>query len=294
MKFTQQDIKLFDEIFKSASGYVLDFSNRTMREFFEEELSIDIDNEMYLDDGDSKAKRLRCFIKKTDRDTVLKVIDKLWVYRKLMTTDPVTARDEILYAQLVERINNTDVVSAQGIIPPTISIINSIDIGYFLQELETMKSMPPQQRGYRFEGWLNELFSAFRLSPNAGFRITGEQIDGSFNLHNETYLIEAKWHNQKTAANDLHVFQGKLTQKATWTRGVFISWQGFSPDAFNAWGNAKSVICVTGYDLYHMLSNNISLIDMLEKKIRIAAERGEYYISIDKLYPDIIKYGRSH
>ncbi|CDQ52081.1 unnamed protein product [Klebsiella pneumoniae] len=100
--------------------------------------------------------------------------------------------------------------------------------------METMKSMPPQQRGYRFEGWLNELFSAFRLSPNAGFRITGEQIDGSFNLHNETYLIEAKWHNQKTSALDLHVFQGKLSQKATWTRGVFISWQGFSPDAFNA------------------------------------------------------------
>ncbi len=294
MKFTQQDIKLFDEIFKSASGYVLDFSNRTMREFFEEELCIDIDNEMYLEEGDSKTKRLRCFIKKTDRDTVLKVIDKLWAYRKLMTTDPVTARDEILYTQLTERIKNTDVVSSQGIIPPTISVIHSIDSGYFLNELETMKSMSPQQRGYRFEGWLNELFSAFRLSPNAGFRITGEQIDGSFNLHNETYLIEAKWHSQKTSALDLHVFQGKLSQKATWTRGVFISWQGFSPDAFNAWGNSKSVICVTGYDLYHMLSNNISLIDMLEKKIRIAAERGEYYVSIDKLYPGIIKPGHSN
>ena len=73
-------------------------SNRTMREFFVEELSIDIDNEMYLVEGDSKSKRLRCFIKKTDLDTVLKVIDKLWVYRKVMTTDPVTARDEILYA----------------------------------------------------------------------------------------------------------------------------------------------------------------------------------------------------
>ncbi|CDQ52082.1 unnamed protein product [Klebsiella pneumoniae] len=51
---------------------------------------------------------------------------------------------------------------------------------------------------------------------------------------------------------------------------------------------------MTGYDLYHMLSNNISLIDMLEKKIRIAAERGEYYVSIDKLYPGIIKPGHSN
>ena len=97
--------------------------------FFEEELSIDIDNKMYLEEGDSKAKRLRCFIKKTDRDTVLKVIDKLWAYRKLMTTEPVTARDEILYTQLIERIKNTDVVSSQGIIPPTISVIHSIKEG---------------------------------------------------------------------------------------------------------------------------------------------------------------------
>ncbi|WP_306495003.1 hypothetical protein [Serratia ureilytica] len=191
----------------------MDFSNRTMREFFEEELSIDIDNEMYLDESDSKAKRLRCFIKKTDRDTVLKVIDKLWAYRKLMTTDPVRARDEILCNQLIERMKNIDVVSSQGIIPPTISVIHSIDAGYFLNELETMKSMSPQQRGYRFEGWLNELFSAFRLSPNAGFRITGEQIDGNFNLHNETYLIEKNGTVRKLQPSTCISFRGNCRNR---------------------------------------------------------------------------------
>jgi len=258
-----------------------------MREFFEEELSIDIDNEIYKDDGTSKAKRLRCFIKKSDREIVLVVLDKLWAYRKTMKTPLMTPNDEMSYSNLIERLKKVDIISSVGIVPPTLETTNVPNYIYFINELETMKIMIPQQRGYRFESWLNELFKAFRLIPNQGFRIIGEQIDGSFILHNETYLVEAKWHSQKTAAPDLHVFQSKLDQKATWTRGVFISWQGFSSEAFEAWGRKKSIICITGYDLYHMLTNNISLVELLERKIRHAAERGEYFISIDKLYPNL-------
>lgn len=287
MKFTSQDIKLFDEVFVNVygAGYILDFSDKTMRAFFEEELSIDIDNDIYKDDGTSKAKRLRCLIKKSDREIVLVVLDKLWAYRKSMKTHPMTPDDEISYSHLIGRLKNVDVISSVGIIPPKLETTSTPNYLYFIGELESMKIMTPQQRGYRFESWLNELFTVFRLIPNPGFRIIGEQIDGSFILHNETYLVEAKWHAQKTAAPDLHVFQSKLDQKATWTRGVFISWQGFSSEAFEAWGRNKSIICITGYDLYHMLTNNISLIELLEKKIRHAAEKGEYYISIDKLYP---------
>ncbi|MDN8601819.1 restriction endonuclease [Citrobacter sp. S2-9] len=289
MKFTSQDIKLFDEIFTkiNGAGYILDFSDKKMREFFEEELAIDIDNDIYKDDGLSKAKRLRCFIKKSDRETVLAVLDKLWTYRKTIKTHPMTPDDEMSYSRLIERLKSVDDISSVGIVPPKLETTNTPNYQYFIRELEAMKAMNPQQRGYRFESWLNELFAAFHLIPNPGFRIAGEQIDGSFILHNETYLVEAKWHNQKTAAPDLHVFQSKLEQKATWTRGVFISWQGFSSEAFEAWGKNKSIICITGCDLYYMLTNNISLIELLEKKIRHAAERGEYFIAIDKLYPGL-------
>ncbi|MEI7265938.1 restriction endonuclease [Pectobacterium versatile] len=289
MKFTSQDIKLFDEVFVNVygAGYILDFSDKTMKVFFEEELSIDIDNDIYKDDGASKAKRLRCFIKKSDREIVLAVLDKLWAYRKAMKKYPMTPEDEISYSHLIERLKNVDITSSVGIVPPKFETTSTPNYLYFISELESMKMMTPQQRGYRLESWLNELFAAFRLIPNPGFRIIGEQIDGSFLLHNETYLVEAKWHAQKTAAPDLHVFQSKLDQKATWTRGVFISWQGFSSEAFEAWGRNKSIICITGYDLYHMLTNNISLIELLEKKIRHAAEKGEYFISIDRLYPNL-------
>lgn len=37
-----------------------------------------------------------------------------------------------------------------------------------------------------------ELFHAFALAPPSQFRLVGEQIDGSFDLSNTTYLVEAK------------------------------------------------------------------------------------------------------
>lgn len=290
MKFTSQNIRLFDDIFVNAhgAGYVLDFSDRTMREFFEEELSIDIDNDIYKDDGTSKAKRLRCFIKKSDRNTVLTVLDRLWIYRKEMQTPSMTPKDKTSYLKLIGNLKKVDTLSSLGLAPPTLEKTSVVDYPYFINELKIMKQMHPQKRGYRFESWLNELFSAFSLLPNSGFKMAGEQIDGSFLLDNEIYLVEAKWQSLKTAASDLHIFQSKLDQKARWARGVFISWHGFSTEAFEAWGREKSTICITGYDLYHMLNNNINLIELLNKKIRYAAERGKYLISIDKLYPNLV------
>lgn len=51
----------------------------------------------------------------------------------------------------------------------------------------------PQRRGYEYERFLTDLFAAYDLTPRSPFKQTGEQIDGSFRLHGETYLVEAKW-----------------------------------------------------------------------------------------------------
>ena len=88
--------------------------------------------------------------------------------------------------------------------------------------MNEMKSLPPHPRGFRFEARLAELFSIFKLAPRSSFRNTGEQIDGSFRLNDEFYLIEAKWHQKRTSAADLHVFEGKLSTKAT-GHAVFLS-----------------------------------------------------------------------
>lgn len=57
------DRRSLESLLGMSSGVVLDFSNRTFREFVFEAVKIDIEDERYAVDGPSKAKRLRAFWK---------------------------------------------------------------------------------------------------------------------------------------------------------------------------------------------------------------------------------------
>ena len=63
-----------------GSGYVLDFSDRTFSEFFEEHTRRDIDAPVYRERGTSKANRLRGFWAAEDNYLVGKVIQALIQY----------------------------------------------------------------------------------------------------------------------------------------------------------------------------------------------------------------------
>jgi hypothetical protein len=52
-----------------------------------------------------------------------------------------------------------------------------------------ISQLDPQQRGRRFEEFLGEVFESFGLAPRVDFRLVGEQIDGSFKLNGQTYLL---------------------------------------------------------------------------------------------------------
>ena len=144
---------------------------------------------------------------------------------------------------------------------------------------------PPQRRGYEYERFLNELFAAYGLTPRAPFRLTGEQIDGSFKLHGETYLVEAKWQAGLTGQSDLLTFSGKVSGKATWTRGLFISNSGFSEDGLKAFGTGRrtNIICADGFDLHQIVHNRLSLIDVLDEKLRRAAETNLAFVPVRDL-----------
>lgn len=292
MKLKKQDLKLFNLVFEREPGWILDFTNPTLSAFFDEELNIDIDDERYLEDGPSKARRVRCLLKKVDRETALRVLNALWQHKT--EAMPEQAEQSRNYWQaLIFRLENTDADSAIGDKP--VQAWHGIGWPSLVAEMNEMKTLAPHPRGFRFEKWLAELFSAFKLAPRSSFRNTGEQIDGSFRLNDEFYLMEAKWHQNRTPAADLHVFEGKLSTKATWTRGVFISWMGFTNEGLMAFGKGKRVICVSGYDLYHSLCQGIALPDLLEAKLRHAAETGEPYAQFYRLYalkkkiPDTLK-----
>jgi hypothetical protein len=72
------EMRLIEDAFDMRHGYVLDFSNQTFREFFEDEFGIDIYDEKYAVKGSSKANRLRAFIATEDAHMVTRVVRRLW------------------------------------------------------------------------------------------------------------------------------------------------------------------------------------------------------------------------
>jgi hypothetical protein len=151
--------------------------------------------------------------------------------------------------------------------------------------LMSLTERPPHERGYQFEKFLKKLFDAFGLEAERPFRLTGEQIDGSFLLDRDTYLVEAKWHNERTGAADLHAFHGKLDQRAAWGRGLFVSYTGFTDQGIVAFGRARKVICLDGRDLSESFQRRLPLPEVLRRKVRKAVEHGVTLARVSDLFP---------
>lgn len=69
-----------EKLLQMNGGYVLDFSNDSFQRFIYENSGIDIYNDRYLEFGNSKANRLRCFWKKESNQTVSKILLSLLEY----------------------------------------------------------------------------------------------------------------------------------------------------------------------------------------------------------------------
>ena len=279
------DIKFLDELFEMQSGYVLDFSDRTMSQFFAEELNVDIDHPRFMQNGTSKAKRTRCYVRTVDKDSAVRALRALWSHRKAyheLRSVKETVKDaEGRFFELLDRVKAGSSAYAGTAPQPA---FNWPKIAKLRSDLVAMVQLPSQERGYAFEKFLRELFNAFNLEARSPFRNRGEQIDGSFVLGNEIYLLEAKWQGQKVGIGELHAFQGKIQEKAAWTRGLFISDSGFSEDGLHAFGRGKSIVCMDGLDLYEMLERKLPLNHVLEQKIRKASETGAPFARVRDLF----------
>ena len=288
-KIRSIDMRLIDDLFGMGDGYVLNFSNQTFAEFFNDELGINIDDSRYDVEGTSKAKRLRFFLKTCDPQVRIQTLLALWEYREVdrrrnRIEETIQDAEEEFYS-LIERLGGkrpaekkrASASQATTEIDPSLS-------SELKSKLMEVSQLEPQARGYAFEKFLKDLFDANGLSARASFRLVGEQIDGSFELAAETYLLEAKWTNPQIGATDLRSFNGKVEEKAAWSRGLFVSYSGFTPDGLAAFGRGKRVVCMDGFDLYEMLDKNLSFADVMAKKIRHAAESGNPFVRVRDLY----------
>ncbi len=281
------DMMLVDKLFEMGGGYVLDFSDRTFAQFFAQELNIDIDDPTYSEQGTSKAKRLRCFFNKVDLPTAVQTLNALWEYREakrlLLDREEWVKNAEGQFQSLVNRLQGIPDKKRSSGEPPK-DAFDRPKLLALKNRLLELTGMEAQARGYAFEVWLKDLFNVYGLEAREPFRIRGEQIDGSFLLQGETYLVEAKWQSAPTAGGDLHAFHGKLEQKAAWARGLFVSNSGFTEDGLVSFGRGKRVVCMDGLDLFETLDRELPLSNVLERKVRRAAETGQPFSRVRELF----------
>jgi len=170
-------------------------------------------------------------------------------------------------------------------VQPTQSNKQEIDLITLKAEYMELSFLEPQRIGYAFQTFLNKLFAAYSLSPKNAFRLVGEEIDGSFELEGQAYLLEARWQANPSSQKDLLIFNGKVEGKSTWARGIFISYIGFTPDGLEAFARGKrtSIIGLNGMDILFILEGRISLLDAIKKKARRAVETNDFFVSIHEL-----------
>lgn len=280
-KLSTVDLTYIDRAFGMSSGYVLDFSNATFAEFFKREFAIDIYDDAYGDLGTSKGKHFRSFLLKAHDATVARVLRGLWEYKEATNAEAATKE---LGEKILGIANKLDGMTVEPVRPGPKPAVSSATYRSLQVRMQELLPLPAQQRGYKFESFLKDAFNAFELQSKEAFRIVGEQIDGSFLLGHEVYLLEARWRDAASNVADLHTFHGKLEQKAAWTRGLFVSYAGFTSDGLEAFGRGKKLVCMDGLDLLEALSREISLREVLARKVRHAAERGLVFVRVRDLF----------
>ena len=287
-KLRTVDMRVLDKVFGMEGGYVLDFTNRTFAEFFQE-LRVDIYDSRWAVHGGSKAKRLRYYLRQASPKTVLDTLNALWEYREVsgVTHEYPELDDGIrtAFSRIIERFGGTPPARE---VYSTASAQSRIDVATassLAERLLDMTKLEPQRRGYEFEKFLREMFDAYGLYARASFRLEGEQIDGSFVSGGDTYLLEAKWTKSPVSAATLRAFNAKVKDKASWSRGLLVSYSGFSPEGLNAFGRGNSVICMDGRDLHAVLSRRLDFATVIAMKARRAAETGQPFVRVDDLTP---------
>jgi hypothetical protein len=148
-----------------------------------------------------------------------------------------------------------------------------------------MKPPNRQHAGLQLEKVLNRLFTLHDLAPRESFRVVGEQIDGSFELDHEIYLLEAKWQQDPNPAADLYVFREKIEGKSKFTRGVFLSINGVSREAQDAItrGKQPNFFVIDGYDIMMLLEDNMELLEFLRRRQRLLADEGRVCLPFGQL-----------
>lgn len=140
-----------------------------------------------------------------------------------------------------------------------------------------------QRRGNAFQDLMNEVFKEYTTLSNGAFSRTGEQIDGLFYFDNHPYFVEVRWKRKKTNAADISILRDRATAGFGGdTKALFISFEGFSPDALEllAGRAGERVVLMDGGDIHTVLEGRISLDVLLMEKQMDLAKGQRAFVSV--------------
>lgn len=290
LTFTEK--RNFERLLGMTSGYVLDFSNRTFAEFITDCTRLNIYDSRYDHGSGSKANRLRKFWEVETNRVVAKLMDAMLDYgfpagvRRSASDTALEQECRQIVTRLthdghiVEKQTEAQLKEQAG------RQRRSEALARMKEEfLHLAMENDRSKAGLALEGLLNRLFELFELRPRSAFRVIGEQIDGSFELGDQIYLLESKWEKQALPAADLFVFGAKIEGKSTFTRGVFIALNDISGPAREAItrGKAPSFFVMNGHDLLMVLGEAMTLTDFLRQRVRLLAEEGRVCVPFSEL-----------
>ena len=138
--------QILEKLFQMEGGYVLNFSDRTMGEFFRDDIGIDIYTQKYNYASGSKANRLRGLWLKADNKTIGKTISKLIEYiesqilidnleRANFPNDKIKASKEIAEKLLGKKVETKETESTATFKNGNINITLQKDVFDHVQKL---------------------------------------------------------------------------------------------------------------------------------------------------------------
>lgn len=268
--------QILEDLFGMKSGYVLDFSNRTFKEYIFDTLGIDV-YERYAEGNLSKAKIMRRLYQDLSDQQLAALLKAFLDYIEEFGHSNDANRMKKAW-KIVERLSGERMRDDNG------DEGNGFNFKYFLKRLIDLSSSETskQNKGYEFEKYLRDLFDAAGLKPRESYRVKGEQIDGSIEFNGNVYLVEAKWTGGPVNRSDLVVFADKVSRKSKFTRGIFVSHSGYVENAVETYaiGKTPEIILIDMKEMTWALENGIDIEDVLSKKVRKLIEEGKIYYNI--------------
>ena len=282
---TPVERRKLEQFLGMETGYVLNFGNRSFAEFVYDSTGRDIYDGLYNYGSGSKANRLRAFWQKENNAVVGKLLKDL-----VDSTEDNGAQAEMCRL-IVTRLREKAPTPHRPALEEDDERFEkkhrrSQELRELKEEFLQLAADADRNRaGLALETLLNRLFAIFDLEPRQPFRIVGEQIDGSFQLDGNIYLLESKWEKEPLPEAPLLVFRGKIEGKSTFTRGVLIALNDVSGPAREAItrGKPPCFFVINGHDLMMVLSEVVNLPDFLRKRVRFLAEEGRVCVQFSEI-----------